>query len=236
MVWFWHIGVFYRKEYTTYRHTTYRWWIKTSKGIPILNPILQEIILQQRCIITWGSVYLTQSIPYGKPCCLEPYRLRQPQIVLRHRSCCLEAFASFHQYTTNTCSGCAYQAPFGSREIEGRGHIGIRRSELRRRLTTQSKHLQLHRSALVCDYSCRALHSHRGSASWYFLSLLVSSMPTEFEFKSFFVDLFSFQMHSENGASVDDEEKEKPDAMQNKERLNIILKMASQNIIKRVTG
>ena len=28
-------------------------------------------------VALWGSAYLTQSIPYGTPCCLEPYGLRQ---------------------------------------------------------------------------------------------------------------------------------------------------------------
>lgn len=77
-----------------------------------------------------------------------------------------QAFASFHQYTTNACSGCAYKIPFGSRETEGRGHVGSC-SELRHTLTTHTKHMQLHRSALVCDYSCRAP-----------LSLLASVVPS----------------------------------------------------------
>lgn len=45
---------------------------------------------------------------------------------------------------------------------------------------------------------------------------MVSPMPTEFEFKSFFVDLFSFQMYSENGASV---EKQKRDTKAKQEKM-----------------
>lgn len=64
-------------------------------------------------LMLWGSVYHTQSIPCGDPCCLEPYRLHQSQIVLRHRSFCHKAFASFHQWTANACS---VRARFGSRK------------------------------------------------------------------------------------------------------------------------
>lgn len=79
--------------------------------------------------------------------------------------------------------------------------------------------------------------THRGSALWSLMKLLENPMPTEFEFKSFFVDLFSFQMYSESGvASVEacrpssesassDEEKQKPDrkAKQGRMKQDIIL-------------
>lgn len=51
-----------------------------------------------------GSAYCTPSIPTGTACCLQPYRLRQPQIVLRHGSYRLQAFASFYQYPANACT------------------------------------------------------------------------------------------------------------------------------------
>lgn len=112
-------------------------------------PPYRKSVRYSCCIIVCGSVYFTQSIPYGKPCCLEPYRLRQPRIVLRHRSCCHKAFASFHQYTTNAGSGCAREAPFGKEHKAG---AMLRATASRGSLTT---HLQLHRSTPVCDYSCR---------------------------------------------------------------------------------
>lgn len=130
--------------------------------------------------------------------------MRQPQIVLRHRSCCLEAFAAFHQYTTNACSGSAYKPPFGSRETEGRCHVGSH-SELRHTLTTHILNIrnfigQLECVIIVAGYPfAPSLYvafnfTHRGSGCWFSLRLL----PAEFEFKSLFVDIFSFQKYSEN--------------------------------------
>lgn len=38
------------------------------------------------CLTLWDSCYSTATIPAGTACCVGPYGLRQPQIVLRHRS------------------------------------------------------------------------------------------------------------------------------------------------------
>lgn len=57
-----------------------KWMNETLRGFsvdhntvnPIVGPLVQRRSPSSSCIMLWGSVYLTQRVPYGRACCLDP--------------------------------------------------------------------------------------------------------------------------------------------------------------------
>lgn len=131
-----------------------------------------------------GSVYLTQCPQWGD--------LLSPALRVASASDRIEAqlrlpagICIHHQYPANACSRLCPAA------TEDRGRV--RRDE-----ATHSKHQQPGTSALVCAIRVAG----QPHLPQYWSRLFLSSMPAAFELKSFFVDLLSFQMYSEDGASA----------------------------------